>query len=149
MPSRPSSTPRSDLFWPKVRWDQHGCWEWQASRYINGYGQFHFPGGKGVRAHRAAWIIMYGPIPERMVIMHRCDNRGCVRPDHLRLGTQAENMRDMAAKGRRGDTGRRRRLEACRRGHSEWYTGPSGRRTCKPCRRAAVRTWSKARRANA
>ena len=79
------------------------CWEWTGSlTKRGGYGLFRIGGRKGSthNAHRAAWLIEYGPIADGMVVMHMCDNPPCVRLDHLRLGSGADNMRDMAAKER-------------------------------------------------
>jgi len=78
------------------------CWNWIASVNSNGYGQI----AKGIApsspilAPRASWIIHTGPIPYAKLVLHKCDNPPCVRPDHLFLGEQLDNMRDCAKKGR-------------------------------------------------
>lgn len=76
-----------------------GCHEWLASRIPAGYGQFYIH-RKAFRAHRVAFEIAYGPIPDGLGIMHTCDNPGCVNPNHLVLGTQKQNMVDMRRKNR-------------------------------------------------
>jgi hypothetical protein len=75
------------------------CWEWTAGCFTNGYGQFQLA-GQPYMAHRIAWTLENGPIPDGLSILHRCDNKLCVRPDHLWVGTHDDNMADMAEKGR-------------------------------------------------
>lgn len=85
-------------FWEKVR-RAEGCWEWAASKTKNGYGKMG-RGGSMYSAHRVSWELHNGPIQDGLCVLHRCDNRGCVNPDHLFLGTQQDNLRDMCRKGR-------------------------------------------------
>lgn len=87
-------------FWAKVPQRGTGCWEWQASMYPSGYGQFRGSADKEGMAHRWAWRLTRGEIPTGKYILHRCDNRRCVRPTHLFLGTQHDNMADAGKKGR-------------------------------------------------
>ena len=86
-------------FWQRVKKaDGDACWEWDnvAGRR---YGQFYLH-GKQVQAHRASWELNVGEIPDGIKVLHRCDHTHCVRPDHLFLGTQADNVADMISKGR-------------------------------------------------
>ena len=88
------------LFWRHVQiTSRHECWEWQASLWSTGYGRFHIR-GKPWKAHRAAWLFLHGDIPDGLCVLHKCDNRKCVNPHHLWLGTIADNDRDRDAKGR-------------------------------------------------
>ncbi len=93
------------------------CWIWTATRAKisktargAGYGGFMVRFGFKVQAHRYSWELAYGPIPEGMLVCHRCDNPPCVRPDHLFLGTPADNMRDKMQKGRANHPAHRRLL---------------------------------------
>ena len=76
-----------------------GCWEWSRSRNKDGYGHLYC-GGRVVSAHRFSWMLFYGPIPKGLCVLHKCDNPTCVNPNHLFLGTQLDNLKDMRAKNR-------------------------------------------------
>jgi len=117
-----------------------GCWIYQgriSQGQRRGYGRITL-GGKEVQAHRAAFMVWSGPIPDGYVIMHTCDTRTCVNPAHLKLATQADNLRDRDAK-RRGNNSRK---TECKWGHpfdaknTIWYrhetTGNMSRK-CRTC----------------
>lgn len=88
-------------FWLKVdRRNDEDCWPWRAGCFHSGYGAFFWPGHRPGGAHRFSYELHVGPIPKGMVIMHKCDNRPCVNPAHLRLGTQKDNIMDAVDKGR-------------------------------------------------
>jgi len=74
------------------------CWEWDGV-IRTGYGRYYM-GGKWWTAHRASWEIYKGSIPKGLLVLHKCDNKCCVNPDHLFLGTQRDNVRDMHQKQR-------------------------------------------------
>ena len=88
-----------ERFWRYVRMTPY-CWEWTASKRKNGYGQITARAGESLTAHRVSWELHFGPIPAGLCVMHRCDNRLCVNPAHLSLGSYLDNNRDMIAKGR-------------------------------------------------
>ena len=88
-----------ERFWSKV--DKSGeCWLWLGSKGPDGYGYLGTGTSKSARAHRVAYWVVYGSIPNGQFVLHHCDNPSCVRPDHLFLGTQQDNMNDMVNKGR-------------------------------------------------
>jgi hypothetical protein len=98
-------------FWGKVRIGD-GCWEWTgAIAGGSGYGSFRRSSADGRRAnstgaHRVSWLLARGAIPEGLYVCHRCDNRKCVRPSHLFLGTHQDNTNDCISKGRQQRGGR-------------------------------------------
>lgn len=93
-------------FWEKVRKDASGCWLWTASATGTGfkYGQVMWRGRYATpqKAHRVAWELTNGHIPDNLQVLHRCDVPLCVNPNHLFLGTQKDNLADARQKGRLG-----------------------------------------------
>ncbi len=90
--------PFTERFWSYVLKTPE-CWVWRGPIGGTGYGAVRWD-KRQVKAHRAAWILTYGAIPAGLWVLHHCDNRPCVRPDHLWLGTHQQNMADRNAKGR-------------------------------------------------
>ncbi len=96
------------LFWEKVQMSETGCWLWMAGLNKHGYGKFgirqscsrsYIATGE-LAAHRVSWVLHFGPVPDKLWVLHKCDVRSCVNPAHLWLGTPLDNNRDMMSKGR-------------------------------------------------
>ena len=132
----------------QVERTEGGCWLWRGYTR-KGYGYFNVD-KRSTRAHRYAYERFVGPIAAGLVVMHTCDVPNCVNPAHLRLGTVADNMHDMDAKGRRARVPSVTRT-MCRRGLHElsganlWVRIVRGKvqRQCLACRRAAATAYSK------
>lgn len=101
LPNRYKDDPGARL-WPRLDHKENGCWEWAGSVNEHGYGGLRV-NSRLIKAHRFAWELTYGPIPEGMAVCHKCDNPPCCNPDHLFLGSQRENAADKLAKGRHQD----------------------------------------------
>lgn len=131
-----------ERFWSKVdRGAPSECWMWRGTISTEGYGTIT-ERYKRYGAHRLAWQFENNvPIPAGHVVCHSCDNPACVNPDHLWVGSQADNMRDMSAKGRA--PGRNR--TACPAGHAyspeNTYVRPDGSRTCRACNCQSVKAY--------
>ena len=86
-------------FWGNIKLQESGCMEWQKYRDKKGYGAVK-RSGTAYLAHREAWRLTYGALEDSVCVLHRCDNPPCCNPDHLFLGSRADNIRDMISKGR-------------------------------------------------
>lgn len=147
---RPTLVSIEQRFWEKVE-RTATCWFWKAGRNPDGYGNFRI-NGKTEGAHRVAWKITYGAIPDGRQVLHRCDTPPCVNPNHLFLGDHDINMSDKAVKGRAPGTGkgddqhglgaRNRRKTHCKNGHAfspeNTYTNPQGHRACRICQNVSL-----------
>jgi len=89
----------AERFWDKVN-KSAGCWEWTGGTNGYGYGVLAIAHGRPRLAHRLSWELAHGPVPDGLCVLHRCDNRLCIRPDHLFIGTRSENTKDRHDKGR-------------------------------------------------
>lgn len=122
---------------------ESGCWLWLASVWRrSGYGRIHYGTGHGksLRAHRVSYELYCGPIPSGLLVLHRCDVRSCVNPNHLFLGTHTDNVRDAVKKKRNYEV----RRTHCPKGHPyspENTRMHAGARECKTCDRARCRAY--------
>lgn len=137
----------SDLerFWSFVD-KTKGCWEWTGTQNGRGYGSLHVNRDgkrKTLKAHRLSYEIRYEcHPPSSLHVMHLCDNRICVNPAHLILGTRQDNMQDAARKGKIVTIGKSR-FTHCPEGHpydgSNLYLTPDGHKKCRECTRVQQR----------
>lgn len=120
-------------FWGRVQ-KGDGCWIWPGKGSVN-YGSVHVGANLNMSAHRVAWRLTHGAIPRGLQVLHHCDNRRCVRPSHLHLGTQADNIHDMWSRGRQ--RGQFMETKHCKRGHpwtAENTVWEGEERSCRTCR---------------
>ena len=147
----------SERFWAKTQpQDGRGCIRWTGAHSKDGYGRFALR-RVNTKAHRVAWMLDRGPIPDGLCVLHRCDVRDCVNVDHLFLGTIRDNNTDARMKGRLKRTGKPNRNQdktSCVHGHAytesntykllvrgKWY------RSCRTCRKRHAAEASARRRA--
>lgn len=144
--SRPTATQqeRDARFWSRVKkgTGDQACWEWHGGMYWHGYGRFY--DRRDVYAHRYAFARFVSPIPDDMHICHHCDNKKCVRPDHLFVGTRSDNMQDAQRKGRMRMQFQRQ--EVCRKGLHALTVSNRCVHGCKACRKDFIAAWHRSHR---
>ena len=126
----------------KVEKQPNGCWKWLGPVRRDGYGSRMFHGDTW-SAPRLFWTLIRGPIPAGLHLLHRCDFKLCINPDHLFPGTRSDNMKDCAEKGRLWF--QRRPRTVCPNGHPYPESSHAGRR-CADCARQQRKVWSRRRR---
>ena len=146
--------PFEERFWMRVdQSDPDGCWEWQGGRSNRGgYGLVGVGKAKNAKAHRIAYELANGPFDSDLFVCHRCDNPPCCRPDHLFLGTNADNAADRERKGRNrpgpavaASAQVRRQRPTCKHGHpwtdENTRINRDGGRACRACARENSRRY--------
>lgn len=140
MKKGPARRPIAERFWPKVDRDgPGGCWLWTAGT-VHGYGSFAMPGMEGgkARAHRVAYEMLVGPIPEGLVLDHLCEVKACVNPAHLEPVTHAVNTQ-RGPRGRKTHCPHGHTLDGVRRDRAK-DGSVRIRRYCRECKRVASAT---------
>lgn len=138
-------------FWDKCKPIESGCWEWQGGR-TKGVGKSFSYGRtlvnkKKMLAHRYAWTLKFGPVPEGMMVCHKCDNPPCCNPSHLFLGTGKDNTQDALKKGRLFKPPNPNANKThCKNGHplsgdNIWINKRTGQRQCKECHKIVANRW--------
>lgn len=140
-------------FWSKVdKAPYEQCWEWKAATNPqSGYGVIRVGSkimgtARTETAHRVSWLLAHWLIPRDKHVLHKCDNRRCVRPDHLYLGTHQDNMGDVAARGRHNNAYTINPPTHCKRGHefnaANTAKDSNGNRRCRACGAMWTRVYS-------
>ena len=128
------------VFMGYVKIDESGCWLWIGVKNKKGYGQYSINDRPGL-AHRKSWTIFKGEIPNKLFVCHKCDVTSCVNPEHLFLGTNKDNMKDMATKGRHAS----KKIIKCPNGHpydtENTYLSPANSRHCRTCSKRQTRIY--------
>ncbi len=148
-PDRPYDEQTIARFIAKVEPLSSGCWNWRAALTPAGYGQFHLPRNRGpqrvIAAHRFAYLLVVGPIPDGLELDHLCRNRWCCNPTHVEPVTRRENMRRSPLRGA-GAAARAEQQKAkthCPQSHpysgDNLYLTPRGYRRCRVCNRERAR----------